>query len=120
MRMVEGDWQCRHSGCAMHGVRIDAAPLPTAPEVGTPGLVALIENFQVALRAIGPVYYHVQAAAERAAKRGDTKTADALELVYGRIFWMDHALGTLQERVNTDGAQRGLPPLGSSGRGASQ
>jgi hypothetical protein len=60
---------------------------------------ALLENCRVALRSIGSVYYHVDTAAERAKRRGDERTADALEHVYGRIRWLDHALGTMAERV---------------------
>lgn len=65
-----------------------------------------IEQIRVAMRNAGPHYYLIEDAARRARKGGREETAERLEYVHGRMYWMDFRLGTMQERVKADEVKR--------------
>lgn len=82
---------------------------------------ALLEKSRVALRSIGPVYHHVRLASERAHKGGNDEASEALDHVYGRLYWMDYALGTMTEGTATMRSRRALPsPEAPSGDATQQ
>jgi hypothetical protein len=73
-----------------------SAPQPAPAEAAG---ADVLERVRAAMRAIGGDYHLVSAAASRAAKNGRHDTAERLEYVYGRLYFIDHALGTMRERV---------------------
>jgi hypothetical protein len=83
-----------------------SAPQPAPAEAAG---ADVLERVRAAMRAIGGDYHLVSAAASRAAKNGRHDTAERLEYVYGRLYFIDHALGTMRERVERADSLTGAP-----------